>query len=187
MVTPTRDAVEQIAPPDASGAYPPANNSYPANNAYPANNSYPTNGAAPGPAYPPAAGTQPSDAGNYPSVGRRTTRRVRETRPRAPANYSSGDPGCTPGAGNYYSTPGGGSTLQPANSALPPANGSSTPWYRPRTWWFRRLWRNHRLHHFRNERHWYGVTMLAADRVLGTAGDERSVPLSATARTLSAP
>ena len=59
--------------------------------------------------------------------------------------------------------------------------------YRPRTWWFRRLWRNHRLHHFRNERHWYGVTMLAGDRVLGTAGDEHSVPLSATARTLSAP
>jgi hypothetical protein len=59
--------------------------------------------------------------------------------------------------------------------------------YRPRTWWFRRLWRNHRLHHFRNERHWYGVTMLAGDRVLGTAGDEASVPISATARTLSAP
>ena len=52
--------------------------------------------------------------------------------------------------------------------------------YRPRTWWFRRLWRNHRLHHFRNERHWYGVTMLAADRVLGTAGDEQSVPASPT-------
>lgn len=59
--------------------------------------------------------------------------------------------------------------------------------YRPRTWWFRRLWRNHRLHHFRNELHWYGVTMLSADRVLGTAGDEQSVPLSQTARTLSAP
>ena len=59
--------------------------------------------------------------------------------------------------------------------------------YRPRGWWYRRLWRNHRLHHFRNERHWYGVTMLAGDRVLGTGGDESTVPLSATARTLSAP
>ena len=59
--------------------------------------------------------------------------------------------------------------------------------YRPRTGWFRRLWRNHRLHHFRNERHWYGVTMLSADRVLGTAGDEASVPISPTARSLSAP
>jgi hypothetical protein len=56
--------------------------------------------------------------------------------------------------------------------------------YRPRTWWFRRLWRNHRLHHFRNEKHWYGVTMLAGDRVLGTSGDETSVPISPTARTL---
>ncbi|MGH7286829.1 MAG: sterol desaturase family protein [Myxococcota bacterium] len=47
--------------------------------------------------------------------------------------------------------------------------------YRPRTSWSRRLWRNRLRHHFRNERHWYGVTMLAADRLLGTGGDERSV------------
>ena len=58
--------------------------------------------------------------------------------------------------------------------------------HRPRTAWFRRLWLNHRLHHFRNERHWYGVTMLAADRVLGTGGDERSVPLSPICRALEA-
>ena len=56
--------------------------------------------------------------------------------------------------------------------------------YRPRTRWSRRLWRNHLRHHFRNERHWYGVTMLAADRLLGTGGDERSVGLSPTCRTL---
>jgi hypothetical protein len=56
--------------------------------------------------------------------------------------------------------------------------------YRPRTPWFQRLWRNHRLHHFRNEAHWYGVTMLVADRVLGSGGDERSVPASPTCRTL---
>jgi hypothetical protein len=56
--------------------------------------------------------------------------------------------------------------------------------YRPRGRWFRRLWRNHRLHHFRNERHWYGVTMLAADRVLGTGGDEASVAASPTCKTL---
>jgi len=56
--------------------------------------------------------------------------------------------------------------------------------YRPRGRWFRRLWRNHRLHHFRNERHWYGVTMLAADRALGTGGDEASVAASPTCRTL---
>jgi sterol desaturase/sphingolipid hydroxylase (fatty acid hydroxylase superfamily) len=56
--------------------------------------------------------------------------------------------------------------------------------YRPRGRWYRRLWRNHRLHHFRNEQHWYGVTMLAADRVLGTGGDEASVAASPTCRTL---
>ena len=56
--------------------------------------------------------------------------------------------------------------------------------YRPRTAWFRRLWRNHRLHHFRNEQHWWGVSMLAADRVLGTGGDERSIAPSPTCRSL---
>jgi hypothetical protein len=56
--------------------------------------------------------------------------------------------------------------------------------YRPRTACFRRLWRNHRLHHFRNERYWWGVSMLGADRVLGTGGDERSVAPSPTCRTL---
>ncbi len=56
--------------------------------------------------------------------------------------------------------------------------------YRPRTPWFRRLWHNHRLHHFRNERHWYGVTMLSGDRLLRTGGDEASVEPSATCRTL---
>jgi hypothetical protein len=59
--------------------------------------------------------------------------------------------------------------------------------YRPRGRWFRRLWRNHRLHHFRNEQHWYGVTMLAADRALGTGGDEASVAPSPTCRTLGVP
>jgi hypothetical protein len=56
--------------------------------------------------------------------------------------------------------------------------------YRPRTAWFRRLWRNHRLHHFRNERHWWGVSLLAADRLLGTGGDEQSIAASGTCRTL---
>jgi Fatty acid hydroxylase len=49
---------------------------------------------------------------------------------------------------------------------------------------YRRLWRNHRRHHFKNERYWYGVTRLAADRWLGTAPAFRSVPTSPTARSL---
>jgi len=40
--------------------------------------------------------------------------------------------------------------------------------YQPRTWFYRRLWRNHRLHHFQNENYWFGLTMLTGDRVLGT-------------------
>ena len=56
--------------------------------------------------------------------------------------------------------------------------------YPPRGARYRRLWRNHLLHHFKNERYWYGVTMLGGDRLLGTAPAPDSVPTSATARTL---
>jgi Fatty acid hydroxylase superfamily len=54
----------------------------------------------------------------------------------------------------------------------------------PRGAYYRRLWRNHRLHHFKNERHWFGVTRLEADRLLGTAPVAAEVPASETARTL---
>lgn len=57
--------------------------------------------------------------------------------------------------------------------------------YRCRTPYYRRLARNHRLHHFRNERYWLGVTTNAGDRVLRTyPRSKRDVPLSDTARTL---
>ncbi len=59
--------------------------------------------------------------------------------------------------------------------------------YRPRTRYYRRLARNHRLHHFRNEAYWLGVTSNLGDRVFGTYPASRSdVPLSETARTLGA-
>lgn len=58
--------------------------------------------------------------------------------------------------------------------------------YRPRTRYYARLARNHRLHHFRNERYWLGVTTNSGDRLLGTyPADKRDVPLSETARTLT--
>jgi hypothetical protein len=41
--------------------------------------------------------------------------------------------------------------------------------YAPRGPLFRRLHRNHLLHHFKNERYWFGVSMLGADALLGTA------------------
>jgi hypothetical protein len=56
--------------------------------------------------------------------------------------------------------------------------------YRPRSRAYRRIWRNHRLHHFKNEHYWHGITNTVADRVLGTDPDQREVPRSETARTL---
>ena len=56
--------------------------------------------------------------------------------------------------------------------------------HRPRTRYYRSIWRGHRLHHFKNERYWHGITNTVSDRVLGTNPDQREVPRSATARTL---
>ncbi|MEX1368505.1 MAG: sterol desaturase family protein, partial [Nannocystaceae bacterium] len=56
--------------------------------------------------------------------------------------------------------------------------------YRPRGRLYRRLWRLHRLHHFKNEHYWMGVTMHFADWVLGTLPSPRAVPTSPTCRDL---
>lgn len=56
--------------------------------------------------------------------------------------------------------------------------------YRPRTAMYRRLWRYHQLHHFKNEHYWQGVTTHLGDRVLGTLPDHTRVPNSPTCRTL---
>jgi sterol desaturase/sphingolipid hydroxylase (fatty acid hydroxylase superfamily) len=58
--------------------------------------------------------------------------------------------------------------------------------YKARGRYFKAIWRNHRLHHFKNERYWFGVTSTIGDRVIGTLPDQRSVPRSATARSLHA-
>ena len=58
--------------------------------------------------------------------------------------------------------------------------------YRPKTRLFRALWRAHRLHHYKNEQYWFGVTNPAADYVLRTAPDPAAVPRSPTARDLAA-
>jgi hypothetical protein len=58
--------------------------------------------------------------------------------------------------------------------------------YRPRTRYYRRLARNHRRHHYRNENYWLGVTSNVGDRIMRTyPADTSDVPLSETARTLS--
>ena len=57
--------------------------------------------------------------------------------------------------------------------------------YRPRTRYYARLKRNHRLHHWRNENYWLGVTSNFGDRVIGTLPQGKSdVPLSPTTKTL---
>jgi Fatty acid hydroxylase len=58
--------------------------------------------------------------------------------------------------------------------------------YRPKRWHFRAVWRNHRLHHYKNERYWFGVTSTVGDRLIGTLPDQRTVERSPTARTLGA-
>ena len=55
----------------------------------------------------------------------------------------------------------------------------------PRSEWAKRVFRYHRLHHFKNENYWMGVTMHLGDRVLGTLPDQKAVPASATARDLA--
>jgi len=57
--------------------------------------------------------------------------------------------------------------------------------YRPKNRYYKRLEANHRLHHYRNEHYWLGVTSNLGDRVLRTLPNDKSdVPLSDTARTL---
>lgn len=59
--------------------------------------------------------------------------------------------------------------------------------YKPKTWFYKTMYRNHRLHHFKNEHYWFAVTTPGlADRVLGTYPDPRSVPTSPTAKNLYA-
>jgi hypothetical protein len=56
--------------------------------------------------------------------------------------------------------------------------------YTPKTRLYRYVRRAHLLHHFRNERYWFGVTMHLGDHVLRTFPAKEAVPLSPTARTL---
>jgi Fatty acid hydroxylase superfamily len=58
--------------------------------------------------------------------------------------------------------------------------------YRPRGRYYRSIWRGHRLHHYKNEHYWFGVTSTLGDHLLGTAPDQKTVPKSSTARTLGA-
>jgi hypothetical protein len=56
--------------------------------------------------------------------------------------------------------------------------------YRPRSRYYRYVYRAHRLHHFRNEKYWFGVTVHVADHVFRTFPAKDAVPVSDTAFTL---
>ncbi len=56
--------------------------------------------------------------------------------------------------------------------------------YKPKSAYYKYIWRAHRLHHYKNEHYWMGVTVHLADHVLGTFPDKSEVPNSPTARTL---
>jgi hypothetical protein len=56
--------------------------------------------------------------------------------------------------------------------------------HRPRSRYYKRIWTNHRLHHFKNEHYWHGITNTISDRVLGTDPDQRDVERSPTARAI---
>ncbi len=57
--------------------------------------------------------------------------------------------------------------------------------YRPKTRYFAERARHHRLHHYRNEQYWMGVTNTLGDVLFGTfPADKSDVPLSGTAKTL---
>jgi hypothetical protein len=56
--------------------------------------------------------------------------------------------------------------------------------YKPRTALYRRLYVGHRLHHYRNENYWFGVSRRLGDTVLRTDPAKDEVPLSPTCLTL---
>ncbi|WP_084529619.1 sterol desaturase family protein [Nocardia crassostreae] len=59
--------------------------------------------------------------------------------------------------------------------------------YKPKTKLFKAVWRNHRLHHFKNEHYWFTVTTSGtADRVLRTYPDSNTVESSPTVKALHA-
>jgi hypothetical protein len=57
--------------------------------------------------------------------------------------------------------------------------------YRPKSKAYKAVWRNHRLHHYKNEHYWFTVTSTAtADRLFGTYPDPATVKTSPTAKNL---
>jgi hypothetical protein len=56
--------------------------------------------------------------------------------------------------------------------------------YVPQGAYYRRIWKNHRLHHFKNEHHWFAFTVPHIDTWMGTDPPVATVETSDTVRTL---
>ncbi len=56
--------------------------------------------------------------------------------------------------------------------------------HKPRNWLFRKIWRNHRLHHFKNEHFWFNVSTYGVDLLLGTQPEPNQIRTSPTCLTL---
>ena len=56
--------------------------------------------------------------------------------------------------------------------------------YKPRGRYYRRIWKLHRLHHYKNEQYWFSFTIPWIDQWLGTGPLAKEVPHSPTARLL---
>ncbi len=56
--------------------------------------------------------------------------------------------------------------------------------YKPKSRFYRLIWKQHRWHHYKNEKYWYSFTIPWIDGWMGTGPDVKTVPKSDTARTL---
>ncbi|MEE2789472.1 MAG: sterol desaturase family protein [Myxococcota bacterium] len=56
--------------------------------------------------------------------------------------------------------------------------------YRPKSDYYRKIWRLHRWHHYKNEHYWFSFTLPYIDAALGTGPEPSKIPRSGTARTL---
>lgn len=56
--------------------------------------------------------------------------------------------------------------------------------YKPKGRYYRWIRRNHRMHHFRNERYWHSFTAPFLDTAFGTGPDPKDVPRSGTCHDL---
>jgi hypothetical protein len=56
--------------------------------------------------------------------------------------------------------------------------------YIPKGETYRRIWKNHRLHHCKNENYWFGFTLPQVDALFGTEPEASAVATSGTCRTL---